>query len=108
MVILQDHFDVPSMVFFSACSRLSIWVSASTPKVILLTRVYVRRTRHQMDHNQPGHYSKHHNDKPRTNRQKLQLLGLIKYTQQTYRQGFSRHHSYRTFSLIDTSSLINY
>lgn len=35
IVNLQDHFDVPSTVALSACSKESIWVSGSTPKVIL-------------------------------------------------------------------------
>lgn len=35
MAILQDHFDVPSIVTCFACSRLSICVSGSTLKVRL-------------------------------------------------------------------------
>lgn len=35
IAILQDHFDVPSIVTCSACSRLSMWVSGSTLKVRL-------------------------------------------------------------------------
>lgn len=35
IAILQDHFDVPSIVICSACSRLSMWVSGSTLKVRL-------------------------------------------------------------------------
>lgn len=40
-VIEHDHLDVPSIVACLACSKESMWVSGSTPKVILKIYDYI-------------------------------------------------------------------